>query len=207
VTASTLDFPLLDVRCGDPALVRDLLARPGVVEHGHFELLSGLHSDAFVRFSALARDEEALRSIADWLTPSIKPWEVDAVVAPVTAGVALGWTLARLLAAPLHLATVGPSGRALETGALPDLTAQRVLIVNDVVTTGAGMTALASAVRDAGGEVAGAAWFASRATIDVAPMIAAPVVYVVGIELPAVAVEVCELCRREVIVERATDLN
>lgn len=207
MTSSTLHFPVLDVRCGDPALVRDLLARPGVVEHGHYELLSGLHSDTFIRFSTLARDEEALRSIADWLTPSIKPWEVDSVVAPVTAGVALGWTLARILAAPLHLATVGPSGRAVETGALPDLGAQRVLIVNDVVTTGAGMTALADAVRDAGGEVAGATWFASRATVDVAPIIGAPVIHVVGLELPAVDVEDCELCQGQVVVEHAADLN
>jgi orotate phosphoribosyltransferase len=148
--APTLDLPVLDVRRGDPSLVRDLLGSPGVFEHGHYELLSGLHTDTFIRFSALARDAEALRTIGDWLTPSLKPWNADALVAPSTAGVALAWTLARRLAVPLHLATPGEDGRAIEIPATDALVGQRILLVNDVVTTGTGMGALARLVEDAG---------------------------------------------------------
>jgi orotate phosphoribosyltransferase len=205
--APTLDLPLLDVRCGDPALVRDLLAREGVIEDGHYQLLSGLHSDAFIRFSALARDDEALRCIGDWLTPSLKPWEVDAIVAPSTAGVALAWSLALRLAAPLYLAAPGDDGRASGITSSEQLPGRRVLLVNDVVTTGAGMAALARLVEDAEAEIAGAAWFASRSPVDVEGMIAAPTAFVVSLTLAAVAAEDCQLCQHEIPLERATDLN
>jgi orotate phosphoribosyltransferase len=205
--APTLDLPLLDVRRGDPALVRDLLARDGVVEHGHYQLLSGLHSGTFLRFSALAQDNEALGCIGDWLTPTLKAWQADALVAPSTAGVALAWTLALRLAAPLHLAAPGDDGRAIGITTSGELAGRRVLLVNDVVTTGAGMAALARLVEDAGGEIAGAAWFASRAPVDVEGLVAAPTAFVVALALEAVAAEQCELCRDEVPLERATDLN
>jgi orotate phosphoribosyltransferase len=205
--APTLDLPVLDVRRGDPSLVRDLLGSPGVLEHGHYELLSGLHTDAFIRFSALARDAEALRTIGDWLTPSLKPWNADALVAPSTAGVALAWTLARRLAVPLHLATPGEDGRAVEIPATDALAGQRILLVNDVVTTGTGMSSLARLVEDAGAVIAGAAWFASRSTVDVEAMIAAPTACVVALELVAVEADKCALCRDEIPVERAADLN
>lgn len=204
--APTLD-PLLDVRRGDPALVRDLLDRPGVVERGHYELLSGLHSDVFIRFSALAQDKEALRTIADWLTPSLKPWNADALVAPSTAGVALAWTLSRLIALPLYLATPDEEGRAVDIPAAEALAGQRVLLVNDVVTTGAGMSALARLVQDTGGDIAGATWFASRAPVDVEGMINAPTAFVVALALAAVEADECALCRDEIPLERAADLN
>lgn len=203
----TLDLPLPDVRRGDPALVRDLLDRPGVVERGHYELLSGLHSDVFIRFSALAQDNEALRTIADWLTPSLKPWNADALVAPSTAGVALAWTLARLMALPLHLATPDAVGRASEIPAAEALAGQRVLLVNDVVTTGAGMSALARLIEDAGAEVAGATWFVSRAPVDVEGMTTAPTAFVVALALAAAEADECALCRDEIPLERAGDLN
>jgi orotate phosphoribosyltransferase len=205
--APTLDLPLLDVRRGDPAYVRDLLARDGVIEHGHYELLSGLHGDAFIRFSALARDDEALRCIGDWLAPSLQPWQADAVVAPAGAGVALAWALARRLAIPLHLAAVGDDGRVSRVAIGGDLAGERVLLVNDVVTTGAGIAALAQLIRGAGAALAGAAWFASRAPVDVEDVVAAPTAFVVALDLVAVAAEHCVLCERDVPLERATDLN
>jgi orotate phosphoribosyltransferase len=205
--APTLDLPLADVRRGDPAYVRDLLAREGVIEHGHYQLLSGLHSDLFIRFSALARDDEALRCIADWLTPSLKPWEANAVVAPSTAGVALAWALARRLAIPLYLASPGDDGRANGIAACTELAGRRILLANDVVTTGAGTAVLAQLVKDAGAELAGATWFASRTPVNLEDMIAAPTAFVVALELAAVAGEDCDLCRQGILLERATDLN
>lgn len=73
--------------------------------------------------------------------------------------------------------TIASLSTAISTA--DDLKGQRVLLVNDVVTTGAGMTALAHVV-EAGGEIAGAAWFASRSRIDIEKMIHAPGVCVVA---------------------------
>jgi orotate phosphoribosyltransferase len=108
---------------------------------------------------------------------------------------------------PLHLAAPCDDGRAIEVNTPNALVGQRVLLVNDVVTTGAGMRALAGVVESAGGEVAGAAWFASRSPVDVEVMIAAPAVCVVALALAAYAADECEFCRDGGAVERAVDLN
>ena len=108
---------------------------------------------------------------------------------------------------PLHLATPGEDGRAVEIPATDALVGRPILLVNDVVTTGTGMSSLARLVEDAGAVIAGAAWFASRSTVDVEAMIAAPTACVVALELVAVEADKCGLCRDEIPVERAADLN
>lgn len=46
--------PTLRVQLGDPELIREMVARPGVLRSGHFRMLSGLHSDRFLAFPGLA---------------------------------------------------------------------------------------------------------------------------------------------------------
>jgi hypothetical protein len=59
----------------------------------------------------------------------------------------------------------GDEGRASGITSGEELSRRRVLLVNDVVTTGAGMAALARLVEHSGAEIAGAAWFASRSPV------------------------------------------
>jgi orotate phosphoribosyltransferase len=96
---------------------------------------------------------------------------------------------------PLRLAAPGADGRASAITTSDDLNGQRVLLVNDVVTTGAGMQALTRFVEAAGGDN-GAAWFASRSRVDVEDMIGVSALYVVALELSTGEVVECELCRR-----------
>lgn len=192
---------------GDPDVIVDLLARPGVLRAGHFRLLSGLHADRFVAFSRLVDDENALDVIAGWLAASVAPWRPHVVVAPSTAGVALGSALGRRLGAPLELASLDSDGRPIGLLGNPTLSGRRVLLVNDVVTTGDGMVALAEVVRAAGAEVCGGAWFLSRADVDVASRIEAPTATLGLLDLPAVAPAECAGCAADQSLEDALDLN
>ncbi|MEO5575373.1 MAG: hypothetical protein ABIR67_00410 [Gaiellaceae bacterium] len=72
----------------------------------HFELLGGTHSDTFIRFSRIADDDARLQLLADWFLPAVAAWLPTVIVAPSTAGVALGATIARRLAVPFDLAEV-----------------------------------------------------------------------------------------------------
>ena len=198
--------PLLRARLGDPRVVIDMLSRNGALLDGHFELLGGQHSNHFLKFSRIASDTRDLDAIGDWLTPTVAAWRPDAVLAPSTAGVALAWTLARNLGVPLQLSSVDENGRPSEL--LDASTAGKsLLLVNDVVTTGTGMAALAACAAGAGATVAGAAWFASRAEVDVAALIAAPAVCIAQLDLCNWLQQECPLCRDGEPVEPAQDLN
>lgn len=200
------DAITLRTRLGDPRTLADHLRRPGALRHGHFRLLSGLHTDQFLAFSAIAEDTEVVHELAGLLSPVVAPWCAEAVLAPSTAGVALGGALADRLGVALHLAALDEAGRA--AGILGgDLCARRVLLVNDVVTTGQGVVALAAVARQGGAEVAGAAWFASRAEVELERMIAAPTAWIASLDLQTVPAERCAACERGRPFEDALDLN
>lgn len=196
-----------EVHRGDPRLLADLLRIPGALLEGHFELLPGRHTDRFVAFSRIAEDQTALRLIGDWLLPSLAPLMPDAVVAPRTAGVALGWTLARRLGTPLHLATVDPRGRPDGLLGHPDLRGQRTLLINDIVTTGDGFAALAGAVTAAHGEIVGASWFLSRDNVDVGGKLGVASQHVATVMLPSWAPEHCRSCDAGEPLQPGLDLN
>jgi orotate phosphoribosyltransferase len=199
--------PTLRVQLGDPELISEMVARPGVLRSGHFRMLSGLHSDRFLAFSRLAAHPHTLELIGGYLTPVVSPWQPHVVVAPSTAGVALASQLSRRLAIPLLLADLDDDGRA--TGLLGDIDIadRRALLVNDVVTTGQGLQSLASVARDAGAQLAGACWFLRRADIDVAALLDAPTACLGTLELAAWPADQCPGCRDDTPLQQALDLN
>lgn len=210
MTATALahsDALTLRARLGDPRTVGDILAGTDAIAHGHFELLNGDHADSFIRFSRVAERPAALEMTAQWLLPSVSAWVPDAVLAPATAGVALGWTLAQRLGLPLVLADVDADGRAGGVSDPDALRGRHLLLVNDVVTTGRGMAALAKVAADAGATVAGATWFLSRDAVDVSELIGAPVTYVGDLLLAHWQPASCPLCVRHEPVTRAVEIN
>lgn len=175
---------------------------------GHFELLSGAHTDRFLAFSRIAAEPTALNLLADYLLPSVAAQSPTVIVTPSTAGVGLGWALAQRLGLALHLAAVDESGRADSLIGGADLAAQRALLVNDVVTTGQGFAALANVAGTAGASVVGACWFLTRSgDADVDSQVGAPTFPVLTMPLASWRAEDCELCRSAHQLEPALDLN
>jgi orotate phosphoribosyltransferase len=197
----------LRARLGDPRLLAEMIVEDGVVSDGHYELLGGDHADHFIRFSRIADHDPHLDMIGDWLMPTVSAWLPTAVVAPATAGVALAATLSQRLGIPLFLAEVGEDGRATGVHNGAELEDKRVLLVNDVVSTGRGMEALSYAVKTCGGAVAGAAWFVSRATVDVEHLISAPTAALADIDLSAWSAETCPMCLRHEALTHAVEVN
>jgi orotate phosphoribosyltransferase len=205
VTEYTLPEPVPVL--GDADAVHRLVATPGALVTGHFELLGGLHSAHFFKFSTIARDSAALDTLAGWLVPQVQEFAPDALLAPTTAGVGLGWTLATALGTPLHLAAVGDDGRATGIIGAPDVAGTRILLVNDIVTTGRGLAAMTQIVADQGADAAGACWFLTRSEIDVKSVVGIPCARVVDWNLPAWSADACELCATGGEPVAAYDLN
>ena len=206
-TLTAIEPQTLRVRLGDPRLLTEMLTESDALEHGHFELLSGHHAETFIRFSRSAKHSPSLETTARWLLPSVAAWLPEVVLAPATAGVSLAWTISRQLGLPLVLADVGDDGRALPLAQAENVANKRVLLVNDVVTTGTGMEVLASVARDAGAVVAGGTWFLARNDVDVAAMIDAPTSSVGDLPLKQWSRQACPLCDRGDDLTRALEIN
>ena len=199
--------PTLLAHFGDPWYVAELLARPQTVCDGHYRLLSGQHADRYVRFSSLARDGEALRRIGVLLGDVVAPLGITAVLAPSTAGVALGVELSRYLGARLTLVTVDDAGRPTELLGGRGLDSDHVLVVNDVISTGQGIRALADLARTAGADVVAGAAFLSRRSHDDPPVADFPIALVATLPLPSWDQEACPMCSHDEPWADGRDLN
>ena len=142
-------------RRGLPELMHRALADTGALLHGHFGLHGGKHTDYFIRFRALSRSAELLGLVADHLVTRVDA-DVTTVIVPESAGFFLGDALAKRLGATIAVARTDLQrrpARSLYNGAI--LKTDRVLVVNDVVTTGASLEPLLDLVADRGATVSG----------------------------------------------------
>lgn len=132
---------LLAARYLDTAqrLAEQVAERRALLE-GHFHLQSGSHSRYFLRFAALGFDYGIVSSLAHELVSRAK-LEVHpastTVVAPESAGILLGRAVSDELGVPLAVMAIDGARRPTGTFRVGKVASgHRVLIVNDVITTG-----------------------------------------------------------------------
>ena len=139
---------------------------------GHFLLSSGLYSDRYLQSAKVLmypdRAAALCRALADKVTASIGENAVDIVVAPAMGGVIVGYELARQLGVPGIFTEREDGvftfrrGFSLEPGA-------RVIMSEDIVTTGKSSRECIDTIRAAGGVVVAATCLIDRSngTADV----------------------------------------
>ncbi|MEO8277710.1 MAG: orotate phosphoribosyltransferase [Thermoanaerobaculia bacterium] len=173
------------------ALLRSLEAS-GALRHGHFLLSSGLHSPAYVQCALLleepVRAGDAGRAIAERLRESAP----DSVLSPALGGVVIGHEVARALGVPFRFAERDGEGLALRRGF--ELRAgERVVIIEDVVTTGKSTLETAALAKSRGAIVVGIGAIIDRSGgrhgFEV------PFVALLPLDLPTYKGEDCPLCR------------
>jgi orotate phosphoribosyltransferase len=153
----------------DDDILAEFRAADALLE-GHFILSSGLRSPRYLQCARVLMDpqrsERLARALAGKLPPDVKD-QIDAVVSPAMGGVVIGHEMGRALGKPAMFVE-RPQGTfelrrgfRLEPGA-------RVLMVEDVVTTGLSSREAIAAIEAAGGKVVGAASLVDRSggTVD-----------------------------------------
>lgn len=140
-----------------------LLRRRGAVRSGHFLLSSGRHSDTYVEKARVFEDPEATvdlaREIASWYE------RVQAVVSPAVGALPLGFAVA-LAAGSRFLYAEREDGRmTLRRGFLIH-PGERVLVVEDVVTTGGSAAEVWDLAGSLGADRLGVAALVDRSTAE-----------------------------------------
>ncbi len=176
-----------------------LLETTGAVRHGHFQLSSGLHSPLYVQCALLFEHPTHAEKVARALAEKCSGLQVDVVAAPALGGIVHGYELARHLGARSIFVEREANGRfALRRFALGP--GERVLIAEDVLTTGGSVRETIEVVRRAGGDVVGVAVIVDRsggrAQLDV------PVRSLLTRTIEAFAPEDCPLCRENKPLEK-----
>ncbi len=178
-----------------------LLREAGALLEGHFQLASGRHSPLYIeKFRLLERPPQTdalCRMIADWAR-SESP---ELVAGPTTGGIIISYEVARHLGLRSIFAEKNPArpagGEAGSTGrsflrGFEIAPGDRVLVVDDVLTTGGSVRDVLDAVRRLGGEVIGVAVLVDRSAGKVD--FGTPFFACLQLDLPTYAPDACPLC-------------
>lgn len=126
----------------------------GVLQEGHFRLTSGRHSDRYMQCARLFEYPDKSALLCAELGKRYAKDGVELVVAPALGGVILGYEVARALGARNIFAERQEGKMTLRRG-FGVQPGARVLVVEDVITTGGSVREVLSLVRGAGASVVG----------------------------------------------------
>ena len=132
------------------AEVKEIFVAAGAIMEGHFLLTSGLHSPMYVEKFNVLQHPESTEKLCKALAEQFKNDKIQTVVGPMTGGILLAHEVGKALGTRA-IFTERENGRmtfrrgfALEKG-------ERVLIVEDIVTTGGSVKEVIDVVRENGG--------------------------------------------------------
>lgn len=133
----------------------------GALLNGHFILTSGRHSDKYFQCAKVLQYPQHTETICKEIAEYFKDFEFDTVIAPAMGGIIVGQEVARqmgkrsIFAERKTEALEFRRGFSLEKG-------EKVLVCEDVVTTGGSVFELINLIKNTGAEIVGVGFIVDR---------------------------------------------
>mgnify|MGYP001025431945 FL=1 len=141
--------------------VKQLLIDTQAILEGHFLLTSGLHSPMYVeKFNVLSHPKYT-EQLCQELARRFENQNVELVIGPMTGGILLAHEVGKALGTRAIFTEREKGKMTLRRGFRIEK-GQRVLIVEDIVTTGGSVPEVVDVVNEAGGEIVGVGLLVNR---------------------------------------------
>ena len=178
--------------------------RSGALLEGHFRLSSGLHSPGYMQSALVLQHPRDAAALGEALAPSLGGLGATAVLSPALGGIVIGHEVARALGVRALFAERQDGRLTLRRGFTlgPD---DRVVVVEDVVTTGGSTRETIEVARAAGATVVAAAAIVDRR--GEAADLGVPFHALLRVSLPTYDPAVCPLCAQGVSVVKPGSRN
>ena len=146
---------------------------------GHFILSSGLHSNRYMQCARVLMDakraEKLCKALADKVRQTLGKETIDMVVSPAMGGVVVGYEMGRQLGVPAVFCERVDGKFSLRRGFDFPINA-KILVVEDVVTTGKSSLECFDCIREYGGNIIAEACLVDRSNGEAAGTLAVPLV-------------------------------
>ena len=130
--------------------VRKMLEETGAIMNGHFLLTSGLHSPHYVEKFSVLQHPEYTEKLCQAMAEKFKDANIETVVGPMTGGILLAHETGKALGTRA-IFTERVDGHMTFRRGFSLHEGERVLIVEDIVTTGGSIREVIDVVREFGG--------------------------------------------------------
>ena len=166
--------------------VLDQFRQAGALLEGHFVLSSGLHSPQYLQCAKLLmypdRSAELCAALARKVEAMLGQGTVQLVVSPAMGGVVVGYEMGRQLGVPA-IFTERVDGKFTLRRGFDIEAGSKVLMAEDIVTTGLSSRECIACIEAYGGDVVAASCLIDRS--DGAADVGVPLVALAGLEVPA----------------------
>jgi orotate phosphoribosyltransferase len=180
------------VNAENEQILMRLLEESGALRRGHFLLSSGLHSTAYVQCALLLEDPVRARKVGQDLAELLRTLHPDSVVSPALGGVIIGHEVAAALGVPFRFTERKGEEMGFRRG-FNLRQGERVVIVEDVVTTGRSTLECAALATSKGARVVGVGAIIDR-TVGRDPF-DVPFRSLLKLDLPSYPPNECPACR------------
>jgi len=140
-----------------------MFEKTGALLRGHFELSSGLHSDQYLQCALVLQHPEYAVSLCGQLASKFKEDGPDVVVGPALGGIVVSYEVAKALDARSIFCERRDGKMTLRRG-FSVATNDKVLVVEDVITTGASVKEIIEIMRQSGARVIGVGAICDRSS-------------------------------------------
>jgi orotate phosphoribosyltransferase len=173
--------------------VIDRFRKSGALLEGHFVLSSGLHSAVYLQCAIALQETRGAMEFGKALADLFRDQVIDTVASPAIGGLVIGFEVARQLGVRFLWTERENGVMTLRRGfsVRPD---ERILVVEDVITTGGSTRDTIDALRGAGARVVAAASIIDRS--GGAADVGVPRVSLATLNVGAFSSDQCEACRR-----------
>lgn len=172
--------------------VLDIYRRTGAILEGHFLLTSGLHSPTYLQCARVLQYPWHAEKLCAQLASDFRDMNIELVAAPAVGGIIVAHEVARALKVPAIFVERQDGKLTLRRGFEVNPGA-RVLVVEDVVTTGGSTRETIDVINALGGNVVAAASLINRS--GGAADIGVPMKALVTLTVNTYAPETCPLCQ------------
>jgi orotate phosphoribosyltransferase len=176
----------------DQDAVLDLFRKSGALLEGHFNLSSGLHSERYLQSALVLQYPEFADALGHALAERTRHLQATVVLSPALGGIVIGQEVGRALGIRAIFAERQDGTLVLRRGFTLDST-DRVLLVEDVITTGGSTRETIEALQSAGADVLVAASIIDRSggSVDVG----VPRVALATLKVLSVEPSICDACK------------
>ena len=172
--------------------VLEIFARTGVLLEGHFRLTSGLHAAKYLQCAQLLQYPHEAGPLCEQLASYFKDAGATVVAGPATGGIILAYEVAKALGVKNIFGERENGVMTFRRGFKLEPT-DKVLVLEDVVTTGGSVKELIACVKEAGAEVVGVASLVNRSggRVD----FGVPFKSLVNLDITTYQPEECPMCK------------
>jgi orotate phosphoribosyltransferase len=176
-----------------------LFRRSGALLEGHFRLSSGLHSPGYLQCALVLSQPKDAEAIGAALADLVRAWGANAVLSPALGGIVIGQEVARGLNVRALFAERQDGALTLRRGFTlsPE---DRVLVVEDVVTTAGSTRETIAVAEQHGAAVVGACSIVDRSGGTHGLQL--PYAALLPMSLPTYMEDECPLCKQGVPVTK-----